>query len=70
MIHKYSKEEIIEFIRKNPGLTEAQICSRIGKNIRTTLKNLYSIGEIKYEKNFNPLSMRTCRQIFLREKKA
>lgn len=61
---RVSAEELLEFIKKNPGLAASQMNERFGHNVSSTVEKLCQDGKVRWIKGLNALTYKTCRIYF------
>jgi len=61
---KYRQNDLLEFIRKHPGLTATQMKMRLGSDVRTTLAKLVKQNEIVYD-FINPKNIRKGKRYYI-----
>ncbi len=68
MIHKHRKEDILNFIRKHPGLTVERISLAFGTNVKTTLRRLQQQGQVTIRYLFPEFRKKKKKIYFPKEK--
>jgi len=67
--HLCSERFLLEFIRKNPGLTNYQLSQRLGRDVSCLLRDLVEKGLIVKEKGFNSAGFRIAFQYYFKRVK-
>ncbi len=64
--HVCSEEYLVEFIRRNPGLTNYQLNERLGRGVNVGLRKLLAKGLVWREKGFDPSTLRSVYKYYCR----
>ena len=64
--HICSEKFLLEFIRKNPGLTGRQLSLRFGRDVYSTIRRLAEKNLVKREKGTDPSTLTTAYRLYCR----
>ena len=64
--HVCSEKFLLEFIRKNPGLTNHQLNLRFGRNVNSTVRKLIAKNLVRREKGTDSSTLMPAYRLYCR----